>query len=125
MSLKKDDEKFLREMGIKPTNFEASRPSSKNVVIEWMRRNHIPLTKENYLHIAYMGQEIPEGAEENLPPEVDESDEVKRRLILTAFEKFFERLTPEEQRIVTRAVYKKLCEPPPDPQINLFDGEES
>lgn len=41
-----------------------------NYTLEWMRRNHVPLTKENYLQIEFMGQEIPEGAEADVPPEL-------------------------------------------------------
>ncbi len=40
-------------------------------VLAWMRAHKVPLTKENYLHINYMGQEIPEGAEEyDIPREI-------------------------------------------------------
>ena len=47
----------------------------RDFVIEWMKEDKIPLTKENYLHIAYMGQETPEGAEEDLPPEIQAQEE--------------------------------------------------
>jgi len=42
----------------------------RNYVLEWMKENQVPLTKENYLHINYMGQEIPDGADEDLPAEL-------------------------------------------------------
>jgi hypothetical protein len=37
-----------------------------------MRENNVPLTKDNYMEINYLGQPPPEGveAEENLPPEI-------------------------------------------------------
>lgn len=31
-----------------------------NYVLDWMRANKVPLTKENYLHINYLGQDVPE-----------------------------------------------------------------
>ena len=39
----------------------------KDYTLAWMKANNIPLTKENYLHIEYMGQEIPPGAERKSP----------------------------------------------------------
>ena len=38
-----------------------------NYVIEWMKQNDVPLTKENYLEISYLGDIPDEEAEENLP----------------------------------------------------------
>lgn len=62
--------------------------------------------------------------DESMPVKVNPG-QARLQLILTAFEKFFERLTPDEQRIVERQIYRRLCQPPPDPQMNLFEGEES
>jgi transcriptional regulator of met regulon len=47
-----------------------------NYVLDWMKAHNVPLTKENYLHIEYMGQEIPEGAEleSELPREIQAAE---------------------------------------------------
>jgi hypothetical protein len=65
----------------KPVNKSPATPT--DCVLEWMKENNVPPTKENYLHIAYMGQEIPLGAEQEIPRELmyrqdrQETDEQK------------------------------------------------
>lgn len=51
-----------------------SSTSPKDYVLEWMKEHNVPLTRENYLHINYLGQEIPPGAEENLPEELQSTN---------------------------------------------------
>ena len=54
-----------------PTKQDKKSPTTPtDYVLEWMKENRVPLTKENYLHINYMGQEIPDGAEEEVPDEL-------------------------------------------------------
>jgi hypothetical protein len=50
----------------------------RDVTIEWMRANMVPLTRENYLQVAYMGQPPTEDAEMEIPAEILRAE---RRLI--------------------------------------------
>ena len=59
----------------KPESESSTTPM--NYVVEWMRKKKIPLTKENYLQIEYLGQEIPPEAEHDLPPEIFREDELR------------------------------------------------
>jgi hypothetical protein len=41
-------------------------------VLEWMKANDVPLTRENYLYVAYMGDvpDLDAEGESMLPPEI-------------------------------------------------------
>jgi hypothetical protein len=44
-----------------------------NHVLEWMKKNDVPLTRKNYLDIAYLGdppKELSAEEEADIPPEV-------------------------------------------------------
>lgn len=44
-----------------------------DAVLEWMKKNDVPLTREAYIDVAFMGDGLPEGYDEDdLPPEVRE-----------------------------------------------------
>jgi hypothetical protein len=49
-----------------------------NPTVEWMKANNLPLTRENYLYVAYMGNPPLEDAEVEIPVEILR---VERRLI--------------------------------------------
>ena len=53
---------------VKPDSKSQTTPP--DYVLEWMKKNKVPLTKENYLQINYMGQEVPPEADQDLPPEL-------------------------------------------------------
>jgi hypothetical protein len=49
-----------------------------DIVLEAMRKNNVPLTRENYLHIAYMGdvpEEIGGEIEASIPKEIGEAED--------------------------------------------------
>lgn len=51
---------------------------AKNVVLEYMKKHNIPLTRENYLEVAYMGTppvELDAEEEMALPPELQKESE--------------------------------------------------
>jgi hypothetical protein len=41
-------------------------------IVEWMKQNNVPLTRKNYLKLAYMGDvpDLDAEAESILPPEI-------------------------------------------------------
>ena len=41
-------------------------------VLEWMKKNDVPLTQENYLYVAYMGDvpDLDAESDSMLPPEI-------------------------------------------------------
>jgi hypothetical protein len=43
-----------------------------DIVLDWMKKNDVPLTRENYLYVAYMGDEpdLDAEGESMLPPEI-------------------------------------------------------
>jgi hypothetical protein len=48
----------------------------EDFVLEWMKENNVPLTRENYLAIAYFGEdpELDAEAENAIPEELKPSD---------------------------------------------------
>jgi hypothetical protein len=50
----------------------------RDVTIVWMKANNVPLTRKNYLQVAYMGQPPTEDAEMEIPVEILRAE---RRLI--------------------------------------------
>jgi hypothetical protein len=42
----------------------------QDVTLDWMKSNNVPLTRENYLQVAYMGQPPTEDAEVEIPAEI-------------------------------------------------------
>jgi hypothetical protein len=52
---------------------------SENIVLAWMKKEGLHLTRENYLHIAYMGNppdEIGGEIEASIPKEIGEAEDV-------------------------------------------------
>ena len=50
-----------------------------DIVLAAMRKNNVPLTRENYLYIAYMGdvpEEIGGEIEASIPQEVKDADDI-------------------------------------------------
>jgi hypothetical protein len=50
----------------------------QDVTLDWMKSNNVPLTRENYLQVAYMGQPLTEDAEVEIPAEILR---VERRIV--------------------------------------------
>jgi hypothetical protein len=42
----------------------------RDATVEWMKANNVPLTRENYLQVAYMCQTPTEDAEMEIPAEI-------------------------------------------------------
>lgn len=50
---------------------QAGQETDDDDIIRWMKKNGIELTRENYLEIAYMGDEIPADLDEmDLPAQI-------------------------------------------------------
>ena len=71
---------FLTACGITATEEMECEPVSRdrapiNYTLDWMKKNKIPLTKENYRHIECIGQQTDElDAEAELPPELQDGN---------------------------------------------------
>ena len=53
---------------------------TNDIVLAWMKKEGVPLTRENYLHIAYMGappDEIGGEIEASIPKEIGEAEDVQ------------------------------------------------
>lgn len=52
---------------------------TNDIVLAWMKKEGVPLTRENYLHIAYMGappDEIGGEIEASIPKEIGEAEDI-------------------------------------------------
>jgi hypothetical protein len=50
-----------------------------DIVLQWMIEKGVPLTRENYLYMAYMGdvpEEIGGEIEASIPKEIDEAEDI-------------------------------------------------
>jgi hypothetical protein len=49
-------------------------------VLEWMKANDVPLTRQNYLNLAYMGDvpDLDAESESMLPPEIQKKPKTRR-----------------------------------------------
>jgi hypothetical protein len=59
----RDDRQFLKQVGIADDTPLAAKPSTFDLTMEFMREHGLPLTRENYLLVAYLGNPPKELAE--------------------------------------------------------------
>jgi hypothetical protein len=69
MTFSKFDLKFLKSVGIRADDISLDT-DSHDPTLEFLKANGLPLTRENYLYVAYLGnppKELDAESEANLP----------------------------------------------------------